>query len=327
MTDQEIKNIIDLAVDLKEKQVRPDTMEDIETIPTLTMGDLKRNLTDEYPIDVQENAHGTGITLVSHDIVSTSGILYADFAVDVSNVPFEDIKYLQLFDSLLGSVGIDSNSSKGNYTTIEELSQYIGIHTGGLSTQLLVTSVNHEAEDDNVVLNDENFISKLIVMGKATEDQTSHLFQLFNDILLNSNFEDAQDKAIEILQSSCSFLKDMAIPSSGDSFASVRLRARYSVSGMLDETMYGIRSVDLLCNDVLPKVKDNWPHVLNKLASIKDIIFDQYLTRSGMVINLTGDKQVLSFVESDVKSFLDLAPGIANSDTKLPNFYNTTHPW
>ena len=276
---------------------------------------------------MQENAYGTGVTLVSHDIGSTSGVLYVDFGVDVSNVPFEDIKYLQLFDTLLGSVGINSDSSKGNYTTVEELTQSIGLHTGGIYSQLFVSPVKNEREGDNLVLNDENFITKLMIMGKATEDKTGHLLQLFNDILLHSNFEDAQGDAIAILQSDCSYWKQMDIPASGDIYASMRIRAKYTVAGMFEETMYGVRSVEILCDNLLPRVEKDWPHVLSKLLSIRDIIFDQSFTRSGMVINLTGDKQVLSYVESDVKTFLDELPGIANSNMALPNFYNTTHPW
>ena len=50
-------------------------------------------------------------------------------------------------------------------------------------------------------------------------------------------------------------------------------------------------------------------------------------TRSGMVINLTGDKQVLSVIESDVKSFLNDLPGNSDSTMLLQNFYNTNYPW
>jgi len=292
--------------------------------------------TDDYPIDVLENAYDTGITMVSHELGSTSGILYADFGVDVSSISFEDIGYLQLFNSLLGSIGIDSSSnssSKGNYTTIDELTQFIGMHTGGIHTQLLVTSVNNhknnnEHNDKNIVLNDENFVTKLIISGKAISDKTSYLFQLFYDILLNSNLADAQDKSIEILKNQCSYKKYTDIPSSGHSYAYKRIRMKYSVAGMIGETMDGVRSVNILCNELLPDVEENWSDVLSKLVNIRDIIFDKYLSRSGMVINLTGDKQVLSLVEEDVKSFLNILPGVSDdSAMTLSNFYNTKHPW
>merc|ERR1712176_483485 len=167
--------------------------------------------------------------------------------------------------------------------------------------------------DKNIVLSDENFVTKLIITGKTISDKTEYLFQLFHDILLNSNLAEAQDKAIEILKNQCSYKKYTDIPRSGHIYAYKRIRMKYSVAGMLEETMNGVRSVNILCNELLPKVEENWSDVLSKLTSIRDIIFDKHLSRSGMVINLTGDKQVLSLVAADVKLFLNLLPGDSNA--------------
>merc|ERR1712151_368686 len=202
LSDEELQNLIDFAIELKDKQIQPDTKEDIATIPTVTIDDVNPVQTDDYPIDVLEHACDTGIAMVSHELGSTSGILYADFGVDVSSISFEDIGYLQLFNSLLGSIDIDSSSnssSTGNYKTIDDLTQFIGMHAGDMHAQLLVTSVNNhktnndEHNDKNIVLNDENFVTKLIISGKAISDKTSYLFQLFYDILLIFNITDAQD--------------------------------------------------------------------------------------------------------------------------------------
>ena len=87
-------------------------------------------VTDEYPISVEENAYNTGITIISHELGLTSGILYADFGVDMSNISYEDVRYLQLFELLLESVGINNSTfAKGNYSTINKLIQFIGMDT------------------------------------------------------------------------------------------------------------------------------------------------------------------------------------------------------
>ena len=99
------------------------------------------------------------------------------------------------------------------------------------------------------------------------------------------------------------------------------------IAGMIDESMNGATNAETLCDTLLPIVEEDWRLVLSKLMTIKDIIFDEYFTRSGMVINLTGDKQVLSAIESDVKSFLNDLPGNSDSTMSLQNFCNTKHPW
>ena len=100
-----------------------------------------------------------------------------------------------------------------------------------------------------------------------------------------------------------------------------------TVAGMIDESMNGATNAETLCDTLLPIVEEDWSLVLSKLMTIKDIIFDEYFTCSGMVINLTGDKQVLSVIESDAKSFLNDSPGNSDSTMSLQNFCNTKHPW
>ena len=88
--------------------------------------------------------------------------------------------------------------------------------------------------------------------------------------------EDAQEKAIEILKNQCSYKKYSDIPSSGHSCAYKSLRAKYTVTGMIDESMNGVTNVQTPCDTLLPIVEEDWSLVLSKRMTIKDIIFDEY---------------------------------------------------
>merc|ERR1712038_281967 len=93
LTDDDLAKIIDDTNALRAAQAAEDSPEDRNTIPSLQLSDLKRTVT-EYPTDATENENGSGVTVLRHELSSTSGIAYFNFAVDVSQVPFEDMPLL-----------------------------------------------------------------------------------------------------------------------------------------------------------------------------------------------------------------------------------------
>jgi presequence protease len=113
--------IISGAAELKRRQAQEDPPEARATIPSLQLIDLKRQAT-EYPIKVSENEMGTGITVVRHEMGSTSGIAYVALAVDLSKIPLEDVPLLPLFTQMMRETGAGDLDSVG-------LSQMIGTHS------------------------------------------------------------------------------------------------------------------------------------------------------------------------------------------------------
>ena len=98
--DEDIEKIIENTIQLKQLQGTDDTVETKATTPKLSLKDLKREVT-EYPIDVTKNEVDSGVTVVRHELVSTSGITYVDFGVDVSSVAVDDIALLPMFKRIL----------------------------------------------------------------------------------------------------------------------------------------------------------------------------------------------------------------------------------
>lgn len=104
MSPEEIEEVVRKADDLKRLQAADDSIEDRLTIPSLQLNDLKRETT-EYPIAVTENESGSGVTVVRHELGSTSGIAYVNFAVDLSTIPLEDVPLIPLFTKMLKETG------------------------------------------------------------------------------------------------------------------------------------------------------------------------------------------------------------------------------
>lgn len=301
--------------ELKKLQATDDSPEDKATIPRLELEDLKREVT-EYPIAVTENENNSGVTVIRHELTSTSGIAYVNFGVDLSGVSFDDVSLLSLFGRLVKEAGA------GDYDDVA-LSRMIGTHTGGIAVALVSTPVTPEGADQSVVSDGTNMVTKLVLKGKATSDKTDELFDIYKLILTDAKL-DSQSKVIEMLRESRSRL-EAGIQGSGHSFANTRMKARYSVAGYLDEKMGGISSLERV-KQLLKQAEEDWPSLLERLEKIRDTILDEKLCRDGMFLDITGDSKVLETIQPSVDKFLKELPGESDGE-KLPDFYKEEHPW
>jgi len=315
LSEDELDDIILKTKELKALQAAEDPPEARATIPSLELGDLKREVT-EYPIAVNENENDTGITVVRHELISTSGIAYCNFGLDLSGLSLDDAPLLGLYSRLMMETGA------GDYDSVA-LSQRIGTHTGGVSVQVMTSSVKGDDEDEDDASDGTKMITKLVVRGKATKDKTKELFDIFNLIITDAKF-DAQSKVIEMLKESKSQL-EAGIQGSGHSFANTRLKARYSVPGYIDEKTGGISAVATI-KSLLEQAENDWPTLLARLEKMRETILSANTCRDGMFLDITGDSAVQEAIKPSVDAFLDGLPGDANGD-KLMNFYAEDHPW
>jgi len=313
--DSQLDKIIQDTTELKAFQATEDSSEARSTIPSLELSDLKREVT-EYPIDVSENEDESGVTVLRHELSSTAGIVYVNFGIDVSRIPFEDLPLLKLFTRIMTQTGA------GEYSDVD-LSRMIGTHTGGVSANFSLRTVNSDSIAQGVVNDSEHMISKIFITGKATSDKVAELFSIFNLILTDANL-DSKKKVIEMLKETKSGLQS-SIQNSGHSYSNTRMKARYSISSYLSEKIGGITSLEII-DALLKEAEEDWDSVLNRMKNIRNIMLDNDTSRSGMLLDLTGDSDVLTAIQPEVKAFLKQLPGDCNG-AKLQNFYDTPHPW
>jgi len=315
MSDNELDEVIEKTQALKELQAAEDSPEDRATIPALELADLKREVT-EYPIAVSENENDSGVTVVRHELGSTSGIAYVNLGIDLSGLDVEDIALLPLFTRVMMETGA------GEYDQVG-LSRRIGTHTGGVSVSLMTTAVHPEGSDESLVLDGNYLQTKLMVKGKATSDKTTELFDLMKLILTDARL-DSKNRVIEMLKESRS-AKESQIIGSGHSAINTRMKARYRVGGYIDEMMGGITQLNTL-KELLQQAEEDWPSLLARLEKIRNVILDEKTCRSGMFLDITGDSAVLNKIQPSVDSFLEQLPGDASGE-KIQDFYKEQHPW
>jgi len=315
MSDDEIEKVMETTKKLKELQAAEDSPEDRATIPALELGDLKREVT-EYPIDVSKNENESGITVTRHEFGSTSGIAYANLAVDLSSLDVEDIPLLPLMTRMMMETGA------GEYDQVA-LSRRIGTYTGGLSVTTLTTAVHPEGATQGAILDGNHLQSKLLVRGKATSDNIGELFDLMKVVLTDANF-DSKSRVIEMLKETKAGM-EAGIGGSGHQSINTRMKARYRVGGYIDEVMGGIAQLDTV-RELLEQAEKDWPTLRARLENMRSVILDDEICRDGMILDITGDKNVLEKVQPSVDSLLKELPGKSDGK-KLPDYYKEEHPW
>lgn len=103
MSDEMYQQVIKENMELKELQETEEMPEVIATNPHLSISDIDKE-SIEYPISVEEDAFKSGVKLFTHS-VSSSGILYVRFGLDISMLPYEDIIMLPSLVALLNEAG------------------------------------------------------------------------------------------------------------------------------------------------------------------------------------------------------------------------------
>jgi presequence protease len=315
MSEEDLEQIIAKTAELKNLQATDDPPEARATIPSLQLSDLKREATD-YPISVTENEANSGVTVVRHELGSTSGIAYTALGLDVSMLSFEDVPLLPLLTRIMMETGA------GEYDSVA-LSQRIGMYTGGISVELFDTPVKRSDLEGNVITDCETMVTKLVIKGKATSENIDELFSLFKLILTDAKL-DSQAKVVEMLKEKKSRMES-SIQGSGHSYALGRMRARYTAAGYIDEKLGGISHLTYV-KTLLEQAENDWPSLLSKLENIRSMILGHPAVRDGAFLDITGDSAVMQNIQPAINQLLETLPGYNNSD-KLPNFYNQEHPW
>lgn len=315
LTDDQLQEIVDKTSELKALQAAEDSPEDRATIPSLELSDLKREVT-EYPNAVTENENGSGVTVTRHELVSTSGIAYVNFGVDMSALSLEDAALIPLFTRILLETGA------GDLSDVQ-LTRKIGINTGGISASSLIVPVFEEGADESAASDGTNMITKLFLRGKATADKAGDLLSLYKLILTDANL-DSQKKIVEMLRETKTQM-EASVQSAGHSYANTRMASRYTPGGYIGEKMGGISYLDTV-KGLLDMAENDWPSMLAKLEGIRTTLLDENKCRDGMILDITGDAKVMETIQPDVDAFLSSLPGKASGDN-FQDFYSSEHPW
>lgn len=94
----------------------------------------------------------------------------------------------------------------------------------------------------------------------------------------------------------------------------------------IDEKLYGVSSLDSYA-EILDMVASDWGKFVVRLKRLRNLILNG--NRSGVIMNLTGDRRVLDAILDKAEDFLanDLPVDLGNPSEPTPDFRVVEHPW
>ena len=296
LSDEQVQELIRHTAELKELQERPDPPEVRATIPSLTLGDLDRQVRT-IPI---EAVGDRAVRTLYHDIF-TNGIVYLDLGVDLHTLPAEVLPYIPLFSRALTEMGTDTE----DYV---KLLQRIGRTTGGLRTARVLSKRRDS----------QQAAAYLFLRGKAMPAQVGDLLAIMRDVLTTVKFDNRKRFRQMALEEKARI--ESALVPSGHLYADLRLRARFGESEWANEQLGGI-SYLFFVRQLIQQIESDWPGVLTTLNQIQATLINRNL----LLANVTTDQANWQTVAPQLDAALGNLPSAATeaanwpAGMKLPN--------
>ncbi|MBT5967743.1 MAG: peptidase M16, partial [Nitrospina sp.] len=186
MSQSDIKNLVQKTQELQAMQIKPDSPEALEKLPSLDIQDIAVE-SERFPMELKRESEPK---ILFHDLF-TNNIAYVQIGFDALSIPLDKIPYL----SLVGNLVLGMGTRKHSYM---EISQLLGIHTGGLRSWHFTSA---EVNDHKKIL------SHIFFSGKCLMGNTDHLFDIWEEVILEHDFNNPK-RLIEIIKSSKASMED-----------------------------------------------------------------------------------------------------------------------
>lgn len=275
MSEAEILAMVEGTKELKAYQEAEDAPEVVATIPLLSREDIRKEVNPYH----NELRHEAGGDIMFHEIF-TSGITYLDIFFDLNGFTAEELQYAALLRTLFCYVNTK------NYT-YGELSDELGIHTGGLGTAITSFDSIHDTND---------FLGVYSVGTKVTSDKLSFAFRMFKEILLTTDLRSRKRIQDLIAQNSNRYQQRM--PNSGHSTAIGRAIASFSRSAKYSDLTSGLGFGRFIV-DLDRHFEERAEEIMDKLEAVRTKIFKP----SRMFVSITGDADAYGLLPEELEAF------------------------
>lgn len=280
LSEEEIDKLIAQTERLRRMQQEPDPPEALATIPVLSLDDIEKRA-EQLPLEQKEEG---GVTVLTHPMF-TNKIAYINLFFDSSAVPQRLLSYIPLLTRVLGKVSTETYA-------YEDLATEINIHTGGIAAV---------AQAFAQVDTDERYHPKLIVKSKALVEKSAKLFELLEELLLRTRF-DEERRLREVIQETKS-RAEMEIFDRGHQIATQRVVSYFSPFGRYTEIMRGFsfyRFVAELEKDFDSKAEE----IKDNLRTVARLVFD----RSNLLVSVVSSDEDYGKVRPDLSALIERLP-------------------
>lgn len=280
LNEEQRQALYDYTHELLRFQDAPDTKENLEKLPQLTLEDIPRDKKEfVYSTDMLDD------TKVLFRQANSSDIVYVKAAFDVSHVSEEQLPILSLLTKFL----IQLSTQKHHYGL---LADQINRSTGGIHVKLSV----YEHKDSV-----KYYSPRLEIVGKSFVDQLGTMYNLFHEIVSETRFDEV--KRIRELLNEIKSRLQMSLKSSGHSTATLRAQSYISVSASYKEHIQGLSFYDEVC-----KWQERSDDELSDLGILMEKMLDSIITNDGLTLALTGTKGYRDTIFNHTNEFVFSLP-------------------
>ncbi len=290
LSETEREELVAYTRELVEFQEAPETVENLATLPRLTLEDIPRDKKEFiYTTDMLEDTK-----LFFHE-ANCSNIAYVNGVFDVAHIEEEQLSVLSLLAIFLGNL----STSKNHYS---QLSDKINQNTGGIFIKLKVFSHKDSVKYYSPVLE---------VSGRSFVHQVKSMYLLIDEVLQETQFDDVK-RMRELLNESKSRLQ-MSLNSSGHTTVMRRAQSYISQYGSYSDHIQGIHFYDELCH-----WQNSSDETLKDLGGLMKKMLEEIVSSDGLTLALTGSQEHRDTVIQNSQEFVRMLPNYRiNKEKKM----------
>ncbi|PSN47444.1 Presequence protease [Blattella germanica] len=291
LTEEDKKSLHQLALNLRAEQER---VEDISSLPTLCVGDLKKEIA-MMPLSEIE----LGSIPVQICMQPTNGMTYFRGIVNISELDNDLKELMPLFCLVATKMGTESHG----YRELDQLAQ---LKTGGLSIS------NHIADD---TMEHFSYEDGILFSSYCLDRNVKDMFKLWTEIFNEVSFNDM--KRFETLVRMSAMQLVNGIADMGHHYAISSAASLVSPSGRRKEIAGGLTHVAKMKQ--IAQMSDLGP-VLDKMKVIAQKLFNKQHLRCALNFTPEMEDSIVQETEMFVNS-LPGNPGLPLLKTREPRFY------
>ncbi len=276
MSPEERRALAVKTEELKKYQETPSTREELDTIPVLKREDLSDEVEPFYNTELSLN----GTTIVRHDIF-TNGIAYFNLSFDITELPFDMMPYLSILKGILGYMDTKLH-------TYSELSNEIGIHTGGI---YLENNLYRRVDDF------EKYRLSVDIRGKVFFEKIDQALELVEEMLFQTKVEDKK-RLYEIICEGKTNLQGFLLRAS-DAAAAVRNLSYLSKAGAISEKIKGITNYKFI-----EKLEADFDSYYDETVKNLQKLIHYVFRRSNLTIGYTANDRGYELFADKVQNLL-----------------------
>ena len=262
LSDKELDDLVKMNIELKKYQSEPSTKEELDTLPKLSLDDIKTNI-EKFNLDVIENKYK-----ILFSNYHTNDIQYIKYYFDISKLNYNDLKYASLYSDLI----LNMSTDKYSYLEINQLIQGF---SGGIYSNVTVSTKM-----------DNDVIMSLVFGYSALTKNVKLVSDLLNNVIYNTKFDDykrLKERLLEIKNG-----LSMGISNSGHRYAARRAMSYINEENYDLEVVTGIAYLDFitdLCNNFDNKKEE----IVSNLNNILKL-----LGKNNFILGFTGNENMLN---------------------------------